>query len=198
MEQSRDEHIWHMWPVRCRCKKPIALYETRYNRLVQGGVSPEEAFEMLGIDNYCCRGSIMNPFPVTVNIANNPDLIAGKAHLNIDTGRSRPFSRATGEDTPLPSGLAARVVKTGAGRLEAPAPSGALAKPRVRIATFGEGGVGQPVVTREYGSSAITARRGPPVVSMDVVPPPEPEMTMQDVGAGYKVPVLSGRSYNAR
>ena len=47
-------------PVRCfSCGKVIAPLYPKFLELLKAGKSPEEAFNELGIDRYCCRRTII-------------------------------------------------------------------------------------------------------------------------------------------
>lgn len=43
-------------PIRCfTCGKPLADKQEKYTRLLIEGKKPDEAFDELGIERYCCR-----------------------------------------------------------------------------------------------------------------------------------------------
>jgi len=49
-------------PVRCiTCNKVLGHYWQRYQRLLDQGVSIQDALDQLGLNRYCCRMRMMNP-----------------------------------------------------------------------------------------------------------------------------------------
>lgn len=57
--------------VRClTCNKPIGVLEKSYLRLKSMGMTPEEAYEKLGIKRYCCKHHLERPPLINFNTAN--------------------------------------------------------------------------------------------------------------------------------
>lgn len=48
-------------PVRCfTCGKVIGSKWEEYNKLLEEGVSKKEALDKIGLERFCCRGTIMS------------------------------------------------------------------------------------------------------------------------------------------
>ncbi len=51
--------------IRClECGKPISHNWDKYQRLLSGGLSPEQALNEVGLTRYCCRMWMQSPFKV--------------------------------------------------------------------------------------------------------------------------------------
>ena len=59
------------YPIRCKsCNEQIACHSLRFEELVLGGQSIEDALNLMGITDYCSRQAFMNPTMVTFNMEN--------------------------------------------------------------------------------------------------------------------------------
>jgi len=52
-------------PIRCvTCNKILGDKYSRYMKMIESGISIEEALNTLGLNRYCCRLRVRNPFKV--------------------------------------------------------------------------------------------------------------------------------------
>lgn len=59
-----------MRPVRCfSCGKPLADKYEKFEKRVEEGEDPEQVFEDLGIERYCCRRMIITSIDATDEMA---------------------------------------------------------------------------------------------------------------------------------
>lgn len=71
--------------IRCKtCGWPIARDSIPYNQLLVTGLSPKDAADALGIDEWCCRSALQNPTNVAFNMENR-GVIEGTVNINAAT-----------------------------------------------------------------------------------------------------------------
>ncbi|GAF73276.1 unnamed protein product [marine sediment metagenome] len=52
-------------PIRCvTCNKILGDKQSKYTEMIENGISIEEALNKLGLNRYCCRLRVRNPFKV--------------------------------------------------------------------------------------------------------------------------------------
>ena len=61
------------YPIRCKtCNEQIACFSAEHLDNLAQQLSVEESLNSLGLDNFCCRISMMNPITVTFDMENRP------------------------------------------------------------------------------------------------------------------------------
>jgi DNA-directed RNA polymerase subunit N (RpoN/RPB10) len=202
------------------CGKRVGSLQSSYETLVAQGLPIEEALTEIGLARYCCRSTMMSMGTVVepamqlsaVEEIRGGRLIPSRQGAPSDVTR---LMRETGVPSRSPTVAmpvvpAATVVpRPTPAPIVPPLPSAytpkALPVPASRVKVTIPS-VSIPVVGGRAASTYSSLPPAPvPVYGVQVEervveslpPPPEPMKEVQ-VGAGYRVPILSGRSYLAR
>jgi DNA-directed RNA polymerase subunit N (RpoN/RPB10) len=175
------------YPIRCKtCNEQIACFAPQYlENIEQGGMTPQESLDALGIMNYCSRISMIAPSRVTFNMENRAAIEGFRRVETVDVADSR-----TGRITTynFANCFTREVAPTGDAVIVVPTPDLAPV----------DAGEGVDLPTDQTNAREVLV---PTVVGIPVINPnptyPDKNLSV-GMGISCSVKVLSGRTYLAR
>lgn len=189
------------YPIRCKtCNNTIASKIEKYEQFISIEMTPEEAFNELGIENTCCRSAISNPVNVffnmenrkailglvDVNFVNEPDPIGKHKYAPVVTMCT---SIEFGQDVETETHQI-NITKEFAPKKE----SKSKKYKNVKTEIFESPQKEQLYVAKEQQPFVEPTEIGIPTINPD---PENPNIEIE-VGASKIVQILSGRTYLAR
>ena len=179
------------YPIRCKtCNYPIAVWSKQYEQLIQYS-STEDALNELGLNNFCCRISMLAPPIITFNMENRKAIEGLQLVENVDSYDNNPITKSK----PLFKNCIGESVK----------PSNLSEFTKLKsVKTQQKLLPDNNPIKLPNESSFINTEPNIPIV--EPVTPGIPtinknsrlDINYEDVGNGVRVEILSGRTYLAR